>query len=238
MLDFILKRIFPKWGPTRRIYTLLTRGNNRALSITETLGRLSVLGFNIEEYTEVGNLTFFVVRKIAPIVLNSEPSYGAIIRLRRVGKDGKLFNVFKIRTMHPYAEYLQGYVNIRNQLDKGGKFTDDFRITSWGRWLRKFWLDETPMWYNWLRGDLKLIGVRPLSEQYFALYPEEFQKRRVNYTPGLIPPFYVDLPETLDEIVESERKYLDAYDAHPWLTDLRYFWKSVYNIVVKGARSK
>ena len=148
-----------------------------------------------------------------------------------------MFDVLKFRTMHPYAEFIQEYVHAKCNLDRRGKFTDDFRITSWGRWMRKLWLDEQPMWYNWLRGDMKLVGVRPLSKQYFTLYPEEFQKRRINYTPGLIPPFYVDMPETLEEIVESERKYLDAYDAHPWLTDFRYFWKSVYNIAVRGARS-
>ncbi len=236
-LDFLLKRVFPKWGPTRKIYRLLTRGNNRSMSITETLGRLSVFGFKIEKYSEVGNLTYFVVRKIAHPVLKIEPAYGMIIRLRRIGKGGQMFDVLKFRTMHPYAEFIQDYVHTTCNLDRKGKFTNDFRITSWGRWMRKLWLDEQPMWYNWLRGDMKLVGVRPLSKQYFAMYPEEFQKRRINYTPGLIPPFYVDMPETFEEIVESERKYLDAYDAHPWLADFRYFWKSVYNIAVRGARS-
>ena len=237
MLDFLVKRVFPKWGPTRKIYKLLTRENNRAVSTTEMLGRLRVFGFSIEDNKEVGKLTFFVVRKIALPVLNTEPHYGMIIRLRRIGKDGKMFDVFKFRTMHPYAEFLQEYVHSKNNLGRGGKFADDFRITSWGRWMRKFWLDELPMWYNWLRGELKLVGVRPLSRQYFALYPAEFQERRIRYTPGLIPPFYVDLPETIEDIVASEIKYLDAYDKHPWLTDIRYFFKALYNIIIKRARS-
>ena len=237
LLDFMLKRVFPKWGPTRKIYRLLTRGNNRAMSLTETLGRLRVCGFRIEEYAEVGNLTYFVVRKIARPVQETDERYGMVIRLRRVGRGGELFNVYKFRTMHPYAEFLQDFLYTMYDLRNGDKITDDFRITSWGRILRKFWLDEQPMWINWLRGDVKLVGVRPLSHQKLSLYPEEYRKRRVHYTPGLIPPFYADLPESLDELITSEVKYLDSYDRNPWFTDIRYFWKSVYNIAVRGARS-
>ena len=237
LCDFMLKRVFPKWEPTRKIYKLLTRGNNRAMSLTETLGRLRVCGFNIEAYTEVNNLTYFVVRKIARPAQENEERYGMLIRLRRIGKGGELFNVYKFRTMHPYAEFLQEYVYVKDHLAAGGKFTNDFRITSWGRWMRKFWLDEQPMWINWLRGEMKLVGVRPLSRQYFTLYPEEFRKRRINYTPGLIPPFYFDLPQTIEDIIASEIKYLDAYDKQPWLTDMRYFIMALFNIAIKRARS-
>jgi lipopolysaccharide/colanic/teichoic acid biosynthesis glycosyltransferase len=237
LLDFILKRIFPKWEPTRRIYRMLTRGNNRAMSLTETLGRLRVCGFKIEEYAEVDKLTYVVVRKIARPVQEKDKPYGMIIRLRRIGKDGNLFDVYKLRTMHPYAEFLQEFVYGNNHLAVGGKLKDDFRITSWGRWMRKVWLDEQPMWINWLRGDMKLVGIRPLSRQYFTLYPKQFRQRRIKYKPGLIPPFYFDLPETLDEIIASEEKYLNAYDIHPWITDIRYFFKSIYIILVKQARS-
>jgi len=52
-----------------------------------------------------------------------------------------------------------------------------------------------------------------------------------------VPPFYVDLPKTLEEIIDSERRYFDAYDKHPLLTDWRYFWKAFNNIVFKRARS-
>lgn len=60
----------------------------------------------------------------------------------------------------------------------------------------------------------------------------------MNYKPGLIPPYYADLPKTLDEIQDSEEKYLNAFDEKPVRTDLIYFFKSVYNICFKKARSK
>ena len=236
--DFMLRRVFPKLWVTRGIYNVLTRSQDRPISITEILGRLRVCGFKIEDYGKAEGLTYFVVRKIAEPLVETERKYGMIIPLRRIGKGGKWFNVYKLRTMHPYAEFLQEYLYTKYSLTNGDKITDDFRVTSWGRYFRKVWLDEQPMWFNWLRGDVKLIGVRPLSHQKFNLYPPEFRKRRINYKPGLIPPFYVDLPESIDELVESEKKYLDAYDKNPWLTDLRYLLTALYNIFIKQVRSE
>jgi hypothetical protein len=80
--------------------------------------------------------------------------------------------------------------------------------------------------------------VRPLSLHYFNLYSKELQKRRIKYKPGLIPPFYADKPETLEEIMSSEIKYLDAYDKHPFFTDFKYFFRAIFNIIFKKYRSK
>jgi lipopolysaccharide/colanic/teichoic acid biosynthesis glycosyltransferase len=93
------------------------------------------------------------------------------------------------------------------------------------------------MLMNLLRGDIKLVGVRPLSNQYFELYTEELRAKRIRTKPGLIPPFYADMPKTLDEIQSSEDRYLEAHFRRPFRTDWKYFWKAAYNIVVKKARS-
>ncbi len=84
---------------------------------------------------------------------------------------------------------------------------------------------------------MKIVGVRPLSKQYFDLYRKDVRERRIKYKPGLIPPFYADMPSDLVEIQESEMKYLDSYDKHPVSTDFRYFWKSSWNILFRKARS-
>ncbi len=88
-----------------------------------------------------------------------------------------------------------------------------------------------------VKGDLKLVGVRPLSSHYFHLYDKELQGLRIKTKPGLLPPFYADMPVTLEEIQESERRYLEAYFKNPVRTDWQYFWKAVKNIVIKGKRS-
>jgi len=139
--------------------------------------------------------------------------------------------------MHPYSEYLQQYVYDNYNLEEGGKFKNDFRVNSTGKIMRRFWIDELPMLMNILRGDMKFVGVRPLSKQYFELYTPEVREKRIKHRPGLIPPFYVDLPKTLDEIMESEMKYLEAYEKRPFITDTRYFFLAMYNILIKRARS-
>ena len=146
--------------------------------------------------------------------------------------------MYKLRTMHPYSEYLQQYVYEHSKLEEGGKFRNDFRVHTLGRFMRRFWLDELPMLFNLLKGDLKPVGVRPLSRHYFDLYDESLKAKRIRTRPGLIPPFYADMPGTLEEIQHSENKYLDEYFRRPFLTDCRYFHKAMYNIIFRKARSR
>ncbi len=143
-----------------------------------------------------------------------------------------------MRTMYPYAEYLQDYIYKHHNLKEGGKFESDFRVSTQGKIMRRFWIDELPMFGNLIKGDLKIVGVRPLSKHYFNLYSKELQEKRTQWKPGLVPPYYSDLPKTLEEIQSSELKYLEAYEKNPFRTDWKYFWKAVYNIIFKNARSQ
>lgn len=238
MIDFILKRVAPKFLITKKLYFAITRGLNRILTKAETFGRLYSCGFEMLDEKEIGNYLYFVAIKVKKPFYPANPSYGPFIALERIGKGGKTIKVYKLRTMHPYAEYLQDYVYIKQGLQNGGKFRDDFRISTLGALFRKLWIDELPMLLNLFRGDLKLVGIRPLSKHYFNLYTEELKKKRIKTKPGLIPPFYVDLPETMEEIIQSELKYLESYEMHPLITDLRYFFCALFNIIFRRQRSK
>lgn len=222
--------------PTRSLYFYITRYNNRVLPLPEILGRLASCGFDIVDYKIIENQIHFVARKIKEPVKDKK-TYGPLIKLKRIGKDGKIIHVFKFRTMHPYSEYLQEFIYCNNSLREGGKFKNDFRVTNWGKILRRFWIDEIPMILNWFKRDLKLVGVRPISMQYLSLYPEDYQKERIKFKPGLVPPFYADMPKTLEEIIESEKRYLQQYAEKPVRTDIKYFFKVLYNIIFKNARS-
>jgi hypothetical protein len=237
-MDYILKRVFPKFVLTRKIYYLLTRGNNRVLSRAELLGRLYSCGFELEVGEFADGMYCFSARKIKDPVYDFDPTYGMFIKLRRVGKDGRIIRVYKFRTMHPYAEYLQGYLLENNNLDTGGKFRNDFRVTTLGKIMRSLWIDELPMLFNFIKGDVKLVGVRPLSAGYYEMYDKKLQEERIKYKPGLIPPFYADMPKTLDEIQLSELKYLESYSKNPFITDLIYFHRALWNIIFKKARSQ
>jgi hypothetical protein len=236
-LTFVFNRVIPKLPLTRRLYFRMTEGKNRVISEAEVLGRLICCGFEIVDSKEIGGYLYVVARKVAVTMPAVNPSYGPLFRATRIGMGGRKIQVLKLRTMHPYSEYVQEYVFERNSLAEGGKFRDDFRITGWGRLCRRYWIDELPMLINWVKGDLKLVGVRPLSSHYADLYPEALRSKRQQTKPGLIPPFYADLPITFEEILASEERYLASFERQPFLTDLRYFWLALKNIVFRRARS-
>ena len=236
--NFIWCRVFPKLPYIKKLYFTITRGRNRMVSKAEIFGRLYFSGFKVIDELEIDNRLFFIAQKVKKPSLNKNPSYGPIVRLKRSGFNGNMITVYKFRTMYPYSEFLQEYIYEKNNLDKGGKFKNDFRVTDWGKFMRATWLDELPMIYNWLKGDLKLFGVRPLSKQYLSLYTKELQELRKKVVPGLIPPFYADMPKTLPEIMESERRYIRAYLEAPLKTQAKYTLKSSKNILFNGARSQ
>ena len=238
IFDFTFKRFFPKMPILKKFYFFITNGRNRVMSKAEALGRLVSCGFRIVEVYQFDNLTYFVGKKEKVPHYDLNPSYGPVFAMTRIGKDGKNIKVFKLRTMYPYAEYLQEYIYEQNSLADGGKFADDFRVTSWGKLIRKIWVDELPMIFNLLRGDIKIVGVRPLSRHYHSLYSKELQDKRKDAKPGLLPPFYVDMPRTLEEIVDSELKYLKSYANNPFTTDFKYFVAICNSILFRKARSK
>jgi len=235
---YTFRRVFPKVFLLKKIYFFVTNGFERSLSKAEAFGRLYSCGFEVVAERTIHRKLFFIARKITEPEFDMSPTYGPMISLKRIGKNGKIIHVYKLRTMHPFAEYLQDYVYSHNDLQEGGKFADDFRVSTLGKLMRRFWIDELPMLFNLLKGDLKLVGVRPLSKQYFNLYSRELREKRVRYKPGLVPPFYADMPKTIKEIMASEMKYLNEYEKHPILTDIKYLWKAFYNIVFRKARSK
>ena len=95
-----------------------------------------------------------------------------LFRQERPGRDEKIFRLYKFRTMTD-----ERYIN-------GELLPDDVRLTRFGRFLRSTSLDELPEFYNILKGDMSLIGPRPLLVSYLPLYSSE-QKRRHEVRPGL-----------------------------------------------------
>ena len=118
------------------------------------------------------------------IVLDS-PGDGAIFRQRRVGRDGKLFWLYKFRTMCPDAEERLNELLKLNQMDGPVfKIKGDPRITRVGHFIRKTSIDELPQLVNILKGDMSIVGPRPALPREVAQYtPYEWQ--RLYVTPGL-----------------------------------------------------
>jgi lipopolysaccharide/colanic/teichoic acid biosynthesis glycosyltransferase len=114
---------------------------------------------------------FFLV--IAGVIEVSSPG-GAFYRSQRAGKDGKLFRLYKFRTMVANADRV------------GPKVTgsQDSRVTPIGRWLRKYKVDELPQLINVFIGEMSLVGPRPEDPKYIAHYTAD-QRRVLSVKPGI-----------------------------------------------------
>ena len=238
-LYFFRKRVLPRLMLTSRLYYDITKGRKRMLSKTEVLGRLYYCGFEVDEIVPMGHIEYvFAHRHSQPYPQEQFKVYGPLIKLPRICKNKEVRYFYKMRTMHPYAEYIQKYVfDARGGMDIADKSNDDWRITTWGKFMRKYWLDELPMLLNWLKRDVKLVGVRPISRTMFDTYPEWLQEKRTKAKPGLIPPFYIDHPNTFEELFASEDKYLTEYLAHPVRTDIKYFFLTMRSILTRKTHS-
>ncbi|HPG38226.1 MAG TPA: sugar transferase [bacterium] len=241
-LDFVYKRVIPKLTGIKKIYFEISDGKNRVLSKAEVLGRLYYCGFELVKMDEIDNRLHLIMKKTKPPCNDPQPSYGPLFKMKRVGKDGNIIHTFKFRTMHPYSEYLRDYMLQQNGYsltgDGIGKIDNDFRVTEWGKFLRKNWLDELPQFINIFRGELKLVGVRPISSSFVKEYPEDFLKDRLQYKPGLFPPYAAHIHKSVAEYIESEKKYLAAYKKSPIVTDIKYFLWIVFNILSHKIRSQ
>ncbi|MDI3520154.1 MAG: hypothetical protein PWR04_142 [Anaerophaga sp.] len=237
--DYLIKRVAPTMRATRWFYKLLTGDRNKVISFYEMVGRLIYCGFQVEYDEVIDGRHYLVARKISrPPASRLKERYGLLLSLNRVGREGKMIRVYKFRTMVAFSEYVQEHIYRKNKLGANGKFRDDKRVTILGGIFRKFWIDEWPMIINLLKGEMKLVGVRPLSPQYLALYDPDVVRRRLSVKPGLVPPFYADLPSTLEEIQASEIRYIERYKQAPFRTDVIYLFRALWNIVGCGARSK
>lgn len=95
-----------------------------------------------------------------------------LFKQERPGKDGKIFKLYKFRTMTDARD------------EKGELLPDEVRLTAFGKWLRSTSLDELPELFNILRGEMSLVGPRPLLIRYLPYYKDE-EKHRHDIRPGL-----------------------------------------------------
>ena len=108
---------------------------------------------------------------------------------KRIGRNKKIFNCLKFRTMHPEAEdilknLLEKNNSIREEYEKSHKIKNDPRITIFGKFLRKTSLDELPQFFNVLRREMSIVGPRPIIGEEVNKYGEHFDKV-ISIKPGI-----------------------------------------------------
>ena len=130
-----------------------------------------------------GSARLFVAPLILAIAIAIRLQDGgkAIYSQRRYGLNGETFNCFKLRSMVPDAQQklehlLETDPAVRREWDESQKLTHDPRITALGSFIRKTSIDELPQLYNVLRGDMSLVGPRPIVESEIARYGDNFRQ--------------------------------------------------------------
>ena len=211
---------------------------SKTISKTEVWGRLSYIGFDILSDFKVKDTSYILAKKSKEISINKNPSRKFLILLNRVGFNGRIIKIFKIRTMYPYSEFIQKKVFEMNDLSSTGKFQNDFRITPLGKFLRKYWFDELPQLLNLLRGDIKLVGIRAMSTHYFSLYPKSYHELYKRVKPGFLSPIFDEDNDGFNQIVKIEEEYLKKYLKNPIRTDFIYCFTIIRDIIFKGVKSK
>ena len=138
--------------------------------------------------------------------------------------------------MYPYSEFLQQSFMEKNNISGIGKINEDPRITPFGKFIRKYWLDELPQLYDWLRGEIKLVGIRAMSHAFFDQYPNRYKEKYFLVKPGFICPIFDSTTTGFNEIVEIEEEYLDDYLRNPIIADFKLFFRTL-SMILKGTRS-
>jgi len=148
---------------------------------------------------------------LSAIIIKLDSKGPVFFRQVRIGKDGKRFTMFKLRTMDADAESrLDSLIDLDALEEPVFKIPNDPRITRFGKFLRRSSLDEVPQFINVLIGDMSLVGPRPEEEAVVALYDER-QRQRLSVKPGLTGPMQVAGRGSLnfEERLALERDYLD-----------------------------
>lgn len=139
-----------------------------------------------------------------------DPQGKVFFRQQRVGKDGKIFNMYKFRSMVANAEKLKQELLAQNEVSGAMfKMKNDPRVTKLGRILRKTSMDELPQLWNVLIGEMSLVGPRPPLQSEVAEYTS-YDKLRLTVTPGCTGLWQVSGRSTIGfkEMVELDLKYI------------------------------
>jgi len=155
---------------------------------------------------------------------------------QRTGWRGRPFAMWKLRTMVADAEARQG--EVANELDGPAfKAVDDPRITPVGRWLRRYSLDELPQMWNILRGEMSLVGPRPLPVQETEKFSAFRDRRRLSVLPGLTGLWQVSGRSDIIDFAEWVRLDLEYIDRWSFWLDVRILCQTLPTVLSgQGAR--
>ena len=175
------------------------------------------------------------------VIVKLDSQGPAFYRHRRIGRNGRPFNLFKFRSMtcggddEGYMQYLKALIESEQNGDGEGlpyrKMESDKRVTKVGRYLRNYYLDEIPQIINVIKGDMSLVGPRPHVQFEVDNYAEE-QYRRLTVKPGITGLWQVagKADCTFSELIQFDLDYIDNWSL---TQDIKIMFNTV-QLMVRG----
>ena len=187
-------------------------------------------------FTICGGLCILPFLLVIAVMVAFDNKGNVIFAHRRIGRGGKEFKCYKFQTMIPNAQealekYLAENPEARKEWEESFKLTNDPRVTKLGNILRKTSLDEMPQLWNVIKGDMSLVGPRPIVAKEIERYGEYFREYAM-VTPGITGMWQASgrSDTTYEERVEMDTWYVRNWSV--WI-DLMYLFKTV-KIVFTG----
>ena len=172
----------------------------------------------------IGIIILSPVYLIVAILVHRNLGSPIIFRQKRPGKNGKVFEMLKFRSM-------------LDKTDKNGEvLPDKKRLTSFGMKLRSTSLDELPELFNVLKGDMSLVGPRPLLVEYLKLYSKE-QNKRHNMKPGITGLAQINGRNSISwsEKLKYDVEYVDNFNI---LLDIKILFITIYKVIKREGISQ
>jgi exopolysaccharide biosynthesis polyprenyl glycosylphosphotransferase len=218
------KRTIEKMG----YYTVLVFSNN-IVGINQLFCKrlLDIIG-SIVGLIGTAVASIFIVPAIAV-----EDGFPVIFKQKRVGKNGRIFNFYKFRSMYKDAEERKKDLMDQNQMSGlMFKLDNDPRITKVGGFIRKTSLDELPQFWNVLKGDMSLVGTRPPTVGEYENY-EPYHKKRLSFKPGITGNWQVsgrsDITD-FEEVVRLDTEYIENWS---FKEDIRIIFQTIKVVLLQ-----
>lgn len=198
-------------------------------SIIDTLADFTVISYSVNpvDYNKrmikrimdivgalIGCVVTILITPFVCIAIKLESEGPVFFKQKRVGRNGRVFSIYKFRSMYVDAEERKKDLEAKNEISGlMFKMENDPRITKVGRFLRKTSIDELPQFFNILRGDMSLVGTRPPTVDEYEKYNFHY-KRRLSMTPGLTGMWQVNGRSEItdfDDVVKYDLSYIDNW---------------------------
>lgn len=185
----------------------------------------------------IGSLITVVLYPFIALAIKMESKGPVLFKQKRVGRNGRVFSIYKFRSMYMDAEERKKELEAQNEMSGlMFKMDNDPRITKVGAFLRKTSLDELPQFFNILKGDMSLVGTRPPTVDEYERYNFHY-KRRLSMTPGLTGMWQVSGRSEItdfDDVVKYDLEYIDNWSLS---LDVKILFRTVGVVLMrKGSK--